>query len=54
MRINLLPREKVKKKSPYLDQGVFAILSVSLAILIVIGILGLFFKEAQLLSIKKF
>ncbi|HPD60577.1 MAG TPA: PilN domain-containing protein [Thermodesulfobacteriota bacterium] len=38
MKINLLPREKLKKKSPYFDQGVFAIALVCVAILVVIGI----------------
>lgn len=52
MRINLLPREKVKKKSPYLDQGVFAVLSVSLAILIVIGIWFYLQRSADALDKK--
>jgi len=52
MRINLLPREKVKKKSPYLDQGVFALLSVSLAILIVIGIWFYLQRSADALDKK--
>lgn len=52
MRINLLPREKVKKKSPYLDQGVFAVLSVSLAILIVIGIWVYLQRSADALDKK--
>ena len=38
MRINLLPREKAKKKSPYLEQGVFAALSLGLVFIILIGI----------------
>lgn len=52
MRINLLPREKVKKKSPYLDQGVFTLLSVSLAILIVIGIWVYLQRSADALDKK--
>jgi type IV pilus assembly protein PilN len=52
MRINLLPREKVKKKSPYLDQGVFAGLSVCLAILIVIGIWFYLQRSADALDKK--
>ena len=52
MRINLLPREKVKKKSPYLDQGVIAVLSVSLALLIVIGIWVYLQRSADALDKK--
>jgi type IV pilus assembly protein PilN len=52
MRINLLPREKVKKKSPYLDQGVFAVLSVCLAIVIVLGIWFYLQRSADALERK--
>jgi type IV pilus assembly protein PilN len=52
MRINLLPREKVKKKSPYFDQGVFAVLSVCLAILIVAGVWFYLQKSADALDRK--
>ena len=52
MRINLLPREKVKKKSPYRDQGVFALLSVCLAILIIIGIWFYLQRSADALDKK--
>ena len=52
MRINLLPREKVKKKSPYFDQAAFAVALVFLAILIVIGIWFYLQKSADALDKK--
>ncbi len=52
MRINLLPREKVKKKSPYLDQAAFAIALVCVAILIVIGIWFYLQRSADALDKK--
>jgi type IV pilus assembly protein PilN len=52
MRINLLPREKVKKKSPYFDQGVFAVALVCLSILVVIGIWFYLQRSADALDKK--
>ena len=52
MKINLLPREKIKKKSPYFDQGVFAIALVCLAILVVIGIWFYLQRSADALDKK--
>ncbi|HAX99135.1 MAG TPA: hypothetical protein DCY12_09700 [Candidatus Atribacteria bacterium] len=52
MKINLLRREKIKKKSPYFEQGVFAIALVCLAILVVIGIWFYLQRSADALDKK--
>lgn len=52
MRINLLPREKVKKKSPYVEQGAIAATLVCLAVFIVFGIWFYLQRSADALDKK--
>jgi len=51
MRINLLPRKKVKKRSPYFEQGVFGVVVIGGVLLILLG--GWWYLQKNIEALNK-
>ncbi|MCX8012044.1 MAG: PilN domain-containing protein, partial [Desulfobacterota bacterium] len=51
MKINLLPRKKVKKRSPYLEQVVFAVALIGVILLVLIG--GWWYLQKNIEALNK-